>query len=62
MESYNIIMQFISSVGFPIAMCCALLWYCFELNKVHKEETDKFTDAINNVTLALQQLTDFLKK
>ena len=62
MENYSVVQSFITQVGFPIAMCCALLWYCFNLNKTHKEETDKFTDAINNMTLALQQLTDFLKK
>lgn len=62
MENYSIVQSFITTVGFPIAMCCALLWYCFKLNSVHKEETDKFTEAINEVTIALQQLTDFLKK
>ncbi len=62
MENYNFIVQFISTVGFPIAMCCALLWYCFKLNSTHKEETDKFTEAIHEVTVALQQLTDFLRK
>lgn len=62
METYNTITQFISSVGFPIAISCGLLWYCFKTNELHKEETKEFTDAINNVTLALQQLTDFLKK
>lgn len=59
---YTNVTQFISTVGFPIAMCCALLWYCFKLNTVHKEETDKFTEAIHEVTVALQQLTDFLRK
>lgn len=62
MENYNVVVQFISSVGFPIAVSCALLWYCFKLNEVHKDESKEFTDAINNVTLALQQLTDFLKR
>lgn len=62
MDTFNMVLEAIKSVGYPIAISCALLWYCFELNRVHKEETDKFTEAINNVTLALQQLTDFLRK
>ena len=62
MENYNLIVQFISSVGFPITVSCALLWYCFKLNEVHKEESKEFTDAINNFTIALQQLTDYIKK
>ena len=62
MENINIIIQFISTVGFPIAMCCALLWYCYKQNNLHKEETDKLSNAINEMTLMLQQLMDFLKK
>lgn len=62
MDIFNMVLDAIKSVGYPIAISIALLWYCFELQKDHKAETDKFTEAINNVTLALQQLTDFLKK
>lgn len=56
------VIQFISTVGFPIAMCCALLWYCYKQNNLHKEETEKLSNAINEMTLMLQQLMDFLKK
>lgn len=52
------ITQIISTVGFPIAMCCALLWYIKNLNDVRKEETEKFTDALNKNTLVLQKLCD----
>lgn len=62
MDVFNTILEAIKSVGYPIVISLALLWYCFKLNEMHKVETDKFTEAINNVTLALQQLTDFLKK
>lgn len=52
----------ISTVGFPIVMCGALLWYCVKQTDTHKEESKQFSDAINNLTLALQQLTDYLRK
>ena len=52
------IVKIISSVGFPIAMCVALLWYIKEMCKQHKEETEKFTEALNNNTLVLQKLCD----
>ena len=52
------ITQIISTVGFPIAMCCVLLWYIKTLNDVRKEETEKFTDALNKNTLVLQKLCD----
>lgn len=50
----------ISTVGFPIVVCLILFWYVRELQKDHKEETVKFTDALNSNTLALQKLCDQL--
>ena len=52
------ITQIISTVGFPIAMCVALLWYIKEQSDKHKQETEKFTEALNNNTLVLQKLCD----
>lgn len=52
----NAIIQAISSVGFPIAMC--LLMY-YQLNKsaeLHKAEIDELKKAIDNNTIAVQQL------
>lgn len=52
----NSIIQAISSVGFPIAMC--LLMY-YQLNKsaeLHKSEIDELKKAIDNNTIAVQQL------
>lgn len=54
----NSIAQIISTVGFPIAMCVALLWYNKDMSDKHKEETEKFTEALNNNTLVLQKLCD----
>lgn len=52
------ITQIVSTVGFPIAMCVALLWYIKDTNDKHKQETEKFTEALNNNTLVLQKLCD----
>lgn len=52
------ITQIVSTVGFPIAMCVALLWYIKEISDKHKQETEKFTEALNNNTLVLQKLCD----
>lgn len=65
----NTITQVITSVGFPIAMCCAMGWYVKyisdrhsaeiqQLNKQHQEEMGQVTEALNNNTLALQKLCD----
>ena len=65
------IVQLISSLGFPIVACIALAWYVkyttdqnnkevAEMRKEHKDEISKVTEALNNNTLALQQLVDHL--
>lgn len=52
------IAQLITTVGFPIAMCCALLWYIYKQNETRKDETKEFTEALNRNTLMLQKLCD----
>lgn len=52
------IMQGISTVGFPIAMCLVMMWYIKDTSDKHKEESLKFTDALNKNTLVLQKLCD----
>lgn len=70
---YGTVTQFITSVGFPIAMCCAMMWYVYDTNKKHREEVAKLneqhhaemntvTEALNNNTLAIQHLSDILGK
>lgn len=54
----NVIVQIISSLGFPIAACVALFWKMNESDKMHKEETDKLSDVITNNTLTIQKLCD----
>lgn len=65
------VVQLISSLGFPIVACIALAWYVkystdqnnkevAEMRKEHRDEINKVTEALNNNTLALQQLVDHL--
>lgn len=54
----NLILQAISSVGFPIVVAAALFWKMNQQDKDHKEEMQKVTEAVNNNTLALQKLVD----
>lgn len=67
----NSVVQIISTLGFPIAMCigaCVFIKYQFDANnknvdemrKEHKEEVKSMTEALNNNTLALQRLIDKL--
>lgn len=63
----------IGQYAFPIVMCILMGWYVKyredkhseeikETRESHKEEMDKVTDALNNNTLALQHLTDYMQK
>lgn len=54
----NAIIQIISGVGFPIAVCLICFWYVNKLTETHKEEVNKLTDALNNNTLVMQKLCD----
>ena len=56
----NVIIQAITSVGFPIVMCLMLMWYVREISSKHKEESDKFAEALNANTLVIQKLCDKL--
>ena len=56
----NIILQAISTVGFPIVVAGAMFWKMNKQDEDHKEEMGKVTEAINNNTIALQKLIDKL--
>ena len=60
MAEVSTITSVISTVGFPIAMCIALLWYIYKQSESHKDESKAFTEALNNNTIAVQKLCDML--
>ena len=67
----NVMMQAVTTVGFPIVCCGAMAWYVkyvtdknreqiSMLNEQHRNEMNQVTEAVNNNTLALQKLCDKL--
>ena len=58
----NTIMQLISGVGFPVAVCLICFWYINKQSEEHKSEIDELTKALNNNTLVMQRLVDSLKQ
>lgn len=56
----NDLVSSISTLGFPIGMCLIMCYYINKINDAHKEETDKFAEALNNNTVVLQKLCDKL--
>jgi hypothetical protein len=57
----DIIMQAISTIGFPIACCIGLFWYLNAERESHKEETAALSKALNDNTLVMQELKTMLK-
>lgn len=55
---YNVIIQTVSSVGFPIVMCLMLYNQMLKTEEVHKQEIAELRKAIENNTLALNNLSN----
>lgn len=57
----NTVAQFISTLGFPIAVCLLCFWYINKREQQHKDEISDLSTAINNNTLVMQKLVDKLE-
>ena len=66
------ILQILGQYAFPIVACVAMGWYVKDQGDKNREQLDKIMDAhkleikeitvaLNNNTLALQRLTDFME-
>lgn len=61
MEYADIVVQIISTVGFPIAMCVLMFWFLHTEQETHKAEMLELKDVINKnneVLAALKQLIE----
>ena len=66
------VLQAITTVGFPIVCCGAMMWYVKystdknreevdKLNEQHRQEMTDMTTAVNNNTVVLTRLCEILK-
>lgn len=58
----NMIMQAISTVGFPICACGALFWLVNKMEETHREEVGKLRDVLDRNTTALTELKSIIRK
>ena len=67
------IFSVIGQYAFPIVACVIMGWYVkyiqdnyrkdiSDISIRHKDEMEKVTAALNNNTIAIQRLTDFIEK
>ena len=70
---FNAVIQIISSLGFPIVVAGAAGWYVkyqsdknsAQIDKImeqHHSEMKEVTTALNNNTLAITKLTDYMER
>lgn len=50
------ISQLVSNLGFPIACVCVMFWQQNEERKNHSAESEKWVEALNRNTVAIERL------
>lgn len=58
----NLILQAISTVGFPICASGALFWLVNKLESEHKQEVNSLREIIERNTEALIELKDIVRR
>lgn len=58
---YELIINAISTLGFPIVVCAALFWYVNKQNENHKEEITALRTTIQENTTILHELKELIK-
>ena len=57
---YDMIINFISTLGFPIVVCCALFWWVNKQAEAHKEEIDSLRTTIQDNTTLLHEVKELI--
>lgn len=52
--------QIISNIGFPIACVIAMFFLWDKERQAHKEESDKWVEAIHNNTIVMEKILERL--
>lgn len=55
------VIQLVSNVGFPVAVCIALFFYMEKQNERHQQETDKLNETVQSNTKVLTELCTLIK-
>ena len=56
----NVLTEFISNLGFPIACVCAMFYMWNKEREEHAAEARRFTEAINNNTQVMNEIKEAL--
>lgn len=56
------IIQAVSTVGFPIACCCFLLWQNSKQDQYNREQQEKLRSTIEGNTRSIEELGKIVQK
>lgn len=56
------IVQIVSNLGVPVACLVAVFWLMNKEREEHKEEANKFVEAINNNTVVMTKLVERMEQ
>lgn len=62
MDNVQVLIQAISTVGFPIAMCVIMAYYVKYTEDKHRDEIASIREALENNTIALTKLSDKMEE
>ena len=57
-DVFNLILSAIGSVGFPIVVAVYMIWTNQKQAENHKSEVKEMTQALNDLRVVIQQLSD----
>lgn len=58
----NELIQAVSTVGFPIACCCFLLWQNSKQDQYNREQQAKLRETIDNNTRSIEGLSAIVQE
>lgn len=58
----SVITQIVSNLGVPVACLVAMFWLMNKEREDHRNESEKFIEAINNNTVVMTQIAERLEQ
>lgn len=56
------LIQAVSTVGFPIACCCFLLWQNSKQDEYHRKQQEELRKTIDNNTKSIEELGSIVRE
>lgn len=58
---YEMLMQAITTVGFPIVVCGALFWYIYKKDEQHRIEVEALRQTITENTNIIHEVKELIR-